>query len=130
MHCAHTGTHSLPALCRGKTDVSPTGSSRTGRLRSDGTSATCCPRGLSSSSQAGLWPASSTALVRTWEAQPGERQGLAARVPRATSLSTAGSPRYPAQVYGRDRRFWRKYLHLNFHALMHLATEEILLWGR
>ncbi|XP_013851845.2 ATP-dependent DNA helicase Q4 isoform X8 [Sus scrofa] len=41
-----------------------------------------------------------------------------------------GSPRYPAQVYGRDRRFWRKYLHLNFHALMHLATEEILLWGR
>ncbi|XP_054548763.1 ATP-dependent DNA helicase Q4 [Talpa occidentalis] len=37
-----------------------------------------------------------------------------------------GSPRYPAQVYGRDRRFWRKYLHLSFHALMHLATEEIL----
>ncbi|XP_054446576.1 ATP-dependent DNA helicase Q4 isoform X3 [Pteronotus mesoamericanus] len=41
-----------------------------------------------------------------------------------------GSPRFPAQVYGRDRRFWRKYLHLSFHALMHLATEEILLWGR
>ncbi|KAB1258182.1 ATP-dependent DNA helicase Q4 [Camelus dromedarius] len=40
-----------------------------------------------------------------------------------------GSPRYPAQVYGRDRRFWRKYLHLSFHALMHLATEEVLLWG-
>ncbi|KAF6100893.1 RecQ like helicase 4 [Phyllostomus discolor] len=41
-----------------------------------------------------------------------------------------GSPCFPAQVYGRDRRFWRKYLHLSFHALMHLATEEILLWGR
>ncbi|XP_039702067.1 ATP-dependent DNA helicase Q4 isoform X3 [Pteropus medius] len=41
-----------------------------------------------------------------------------------------GSPCYPAQVYGRDRRFWRKYLHLNFHALMQLATEEVLLWGR
>ncbi|XP_070078716.1 ATP-dependent DNA helicase Q4 isoform X2 [Equus przewalskii] len=41
-----------------------------------------------------------------------------------------GSPCYPAQVYGRDRRFWRKYLHLSFHALAHLATEEILLWGR
>ncbi|XP_059851424.1 LOW QUALITY PROTEIN: ATP-dependent DNA helicase Q4 [Delphinus delphis] len=40
-----------------------------------------------------------------------------------------GSPCYPAQVYGRDKRFWRKYLHLSFHALMHLATEEILLWG-
>lgn len=46
------------------------------------------------------------------------------------SCSTAGSPCYPAQVYGRDRRFWRKYLHLSFHALAHLATEEILLWGR
>ncbi|XP_028634658.1 ATP-dependent DNA helicase Q4 [Grammomys surdaster] len=40
------------------------------------------------------------------------------------------SPCYPAQVYGLDRRFWRKYLHLDFHALMHLATEELLLRGR
>uniref|UniRef100_A0A8C5KT30 DNA 3'-5' helicase n=1 Tax=Jaculus jaculus TaxID=51337 RepID=A0A8C5KT30_JACJA len=40
-----------------------------------------------------------------------------------------GSPCYPAQIYGQDRRFWRKYLHLNFHALMHLATEELLLKG-
>ncbi|XP_068789642.1 ATP-dependent DNA helicase Q4 isoform X2 [Struthio camelus] len=37
-----------------------------------------------------------------------------------------GSPCYPAQVYGRDRRFWRKYLHFDFHKLMRLATEEIL----
>lgn len=41
--------------------------------------------------------------------------------------STTGSPCFPAQVYGRDRRFWRKYLHLSFHALIKLATEEILL---
>ncbi|KAM8786487.1 ATP-dependent DNA helicase Q4 [Rhynchonycteris naso] len=41
-----------------------------------------------------------------------------------------GSPCFPAQVFGRDRRFWRKYLHLSFHPLMQLATEEILLWGR
>ncbi|XP_054564705.1 ATP-dependent DNA helicase Q4 [Eptesicus fuscus] len=41
-----------------------------------------------------------------------------------------GSPCFPAQVYGRDRRFWRKYLYLSFHALIKLATEEILLWGR
>ncbi|XP_064443705.1 ATP-dependent DNA helicase Q4 isoform X1 [Mirounga angustirostris] len=40
-----------------------------------------------------------------------------------------GSPCYPAQVYGRDRRFWRRYLHLSFPALMRLATEEILRWG-
>lgn len=40
------------------------------------------------------------------------------------------SPCYPAQVYGLDRRFWRKYLHLDFHALMHLATEELLLRGQ
>lgn len=41
-----------------------------------------------------------------------------------------GSPCYPAQVFGRDQRFWRKYLHLSFPALMHLATQELLLWGR
>ncbi|XP_006879470.1 PREDICTED: LOW QUALITY PROTEIN: ATP-dependent DNA helicase Q4 [Elephantulus edwardii] len=40
-----------------------------------------------------------------------------------------GSPCYPAQVYGQDRRFWRKYLHVNFHSLMRLAREELLLWG-
>ncbi|XP_059579651.1 ATP-dependent DNA helicase Q4 isoform X2 [Alligator mississippiensis] len=39
-----------------------------------------------------------------------------------------GSPCYPAQVYGRDRRFWRRYLHFDFHRLMRLATEEILGW--
>ncbi|XP_028918969.1 ATP-dependent DNA helicase Q4 [Ornithorhynchus anatinus] len=39
-----------------------------------------------------------------------------------------GSPCYPAQVYGRDRRFWRKYLHVDFHQLIRLATEEILRW--
>ncbi|XP_006830951.1 PREDICTED: ATP-dependent DNA helicase Q4 [Chrysochloris asiatica] len=41
-----------------------------------------------------------------------------------------GSPCYPAQVFGRDRRFWRKYLHVSFHALMRLAREELLLWAR
>nr|XP_013800584.1 PREDICTED: ATP-dependent DNA helicase Q4 [Apteryx mantelli mantelli] len=37
-----------------------------------------------------------------------------------------GSPCYPAQVYGRDRRFWRKYLHFDFNKIMRLAAEEIL----
>uniref|UniRef100_A0A8C0FIK1 DNA 3'-5' helicase n=1 Tax=Bubo bubo TaxID=30461 RepID=A0A8C0FIK1_BUBBB len=36
------------------------------------------------------------------------------------------SPCFPAQVYGRDRRFWRKYLPFDFHRLARLATEEIL----
>ncbi|XP_063155824.1 ATP-dependent DNA helicase Q4 isoform X2 [Candoia aspera] len=39
-----------------------------------------------------------------------------------------GSPCYPAQIYGRDRRFWRKYLHFDFHKMMRLATEEIIRW--
>ncbi|XP_064298015.1 ATP-dependent DNA helicase Q4 isoform X1 [Phalacrocorax carbo] len=37
-----------------------------------------------------------------------------------------GSPCFPAQIYGRDRRFWRKYLAFDFHRLARLATEEIL----
>ncbi|XP_058032506.1 ATP-dependent DNA helicase Q4 isoform X2 [Ahaetulla prasina] len=39
-----------------------------------------------------------------------------------------GSPCYPAQIYGRDCRFWRKYLHFDFHKIMRLATEEIIRW--
>uniref|UniRef100_A0A7N4PTN5 DNA 3'-5' helicase n=1 Tax=Sarcophilus harrisii TaxID=9305 RepID=A0A7N4PTN5_SARHA len=41
-----------------------------------------------------------------------------------------GSPRYPAEVYGQDRRFWRKYLHVSFPSLLCLATREILAWKR
>ncbi|KAM6102878.1 LOW QUALITY PROTEIN: ATP-dependent DNA helicase Q4 [Theristicus caerulescens] len=37
-----------------------------------------------------------------------------------------GSPCFPAQIYGRDRRFWRKHLRFDFHRLARLATEEIL----
>ncbi|NXF81551.1 RECQ4 helicase, partial [Sclerurus mexicanus] len=37
-----------------------------------------------------------------------------------------GSPRFPAEIYGRDRRFWRKHLQLDFHGLSRLATQEIL----
>ncbi|XP_015682350.1 ATP-dependent DNA helicase Q4 [Protobothrops mucrosquamatus] len=39
-----------------------------------------------------------------------------------------GSPCYPAQIYGRDRRFWRKHLRFDFHKIMRLATEEIIRW--
>ncbi|XP_040278638.1 ATP-dependent DNA helicase Q4 [Bufo bufo] len=37
-----------------------------------------------------------------------------------------GSPCYPAQIYGRDRRFWRKYLHLDFNKVMQLCKDEII----
>lgn len=50
--------------------VPPPRSSRTGKTRSAGTSASSCPRGQSSDSRAGLWPGSSMASVRTWEAWP------------------------------------------------------------
>ncbi|XP_077207416.1 ATP-dependent DNA helicase Q4 isoform X2 [Paroedura picta] len=46
----------------------------------------------------------------------------------ARVLHGIGSPRYPAQVYGRDRRFWRKYIHFDFNKIMRLATEEIIRW--
>ncbi|XP_067824745.1 ATP-dependent DNA helicase Q4 [Heptranchias perlo] len=36
------------------------------------------------------------------------------------------SPCYPAQVYGRDRRFWRKYLKFDFNEIIRIATEEII----
>ncbi|XP_075705494.1 ATP-dependent DNA helicase Q4-like, partial [Rhinoderma darwinii] len=37
-----------------------------------------------------------------------------------------GSPCYPAQIYGRDRRFWRKYLHLDFNKVLQISKEEII----
>ncbi|TRY87371.1 hypothetical protein DNTS_003944 [Danionella cerebrum] len=37
-----------------------------------------------------------------------------------------GSPCFPAQTYGRDRRFWRKYLQFDFNEIIRLATQEII----
>lgn len=89
------------------------------------------PCGQRKGFQDGLWPASSMALVRatglplgrSWALEPAESSVL-------HFCSVIASPCYPAQVYGQDRRFWRKYLHLDFHALMRLATEELLLSSR
>jgi len=36
-----------------------------------------------------------------------------------------GSPSYPAIVYGRDRRFWRAYLDVDFNELRCFATKSI-----
>lgn len=37
-----------------------------------------------------------------------------------------GSPCYPAQIYGRDRRFWRKYIQFDFNEIIRIATQEII----
>jgi len=37
-----------------------------------------------------------------------------------------GSPRYPAEVWGRVRQYWRSHLSFDFNALCKMATEEIL----
>ncbi|KAG7458240.1 hypothetical protein MATL_G00236080 [Megalops atlanticus] len=37
-----------------------------------------------------------------------------------------GSPCYPAQTFGRDRRYWRKYLQFDFNEIIRLATQEII----
>ncbi|KAM9386011.1 ATP-dependent DNA helicase Q4 [Pholidichthys leucotaenia] len=44
----------------------------------------------------------------------------------ARILHGIGSPCYPAQTYGRDRRFWRKYIRFDFNQLIRLATQEII----
>ncbi|XP_054910029.1 ATP-dependent DNA helicase Q4 isoform X2 [Poeciliopsis prolifica] len=44
----------------------------------------------------------------------------------ARILHGIGSPCYPAQIYGKDRRFWRKYIQFDFNQLIRLATQEIL----
>ncbi|XP_076157916.1 ATP-dependent DNA helicase Q4 [Alosa pseudoharengus] len=37
-----------------------------------------------------------------------------------------GSPCYPAQIYGRDRRYWRKYIQFDFNEIIRFATQEII----
>ncbi|XP_051926271.1 ATP-dependent DNA helicase Q4 isoform X1 [Hippocampus zosterae] len=44
----------------------------------------------------------------------------------ARILHGIGSPCYPAQIYGRDRRYWRKYIQFDFNQLIKLATQEII----
>ncbi|KAM9823551.1 ATP-dependent DNA helicase Q4 [Neosynchiropus ocellatus] len=44
----------------------------------------------------------------------------------ARILHGIGSPCYPAQVYGRDRRYWRKYIQFDFNQLIRVATQEII----
>uniref|UniRef100_A0A3Q3FNX2 DNA 3'-5' helicase n=1 Tax=Labrus bergylta TaxID=56723 RepID=A0A3Q3FNX2_9LABR len=44
----------------------------------------------------------------------------------ARILHGISSPCFPAQVYGRDRRYWRKYIQFDFNQIIRLATQEII----
>ncbi|XP_042362656.1 ATP-dependent DNA helicase Q4 [Plectropomus leopardus] len=44
----------------------------------------------------------------------------------ARILHGIGSPCYPAQTYGKDRRYWRKYIQFDFNQLIKVATQEII----
>lgn len=44
----------------------------------------------------------------------------------ARILHGISSPCYPAEVWGRDRRFWRKHLDVEFNSLRRYATRELL----
>uniref|UniRef100_A0A8D3DYQ4 DNA 3'-5' helicase n=1 Tax=Scophthalmus maximus TaxID=52904 RepID=A0A8D3DYQ4_SCOMX len=44
----------------------------------------------------------------------------------ARILHGIGSPCYPAVTYGKDRRYWRKYIQFDFNQLIRLATQEII----
>ncbi|KAK7898938.1 hypothetical protein WMY93_019791 [Mugilogobius chulae] len=44
----------------------------------------------------------------------------------ARILHGIGSPCFPAITYGKDRRYWRKYIQFDFNHLIRLATQEII----
>ncbi|XP_072169107.1 ATP-dependent DNA helicase Q4-like [Diadema setosum] len=44
----------------------------------------------------------------------------------ARILQGIPSPCYPAQVWGRDRRFWRSHVEVDFRTLVKIANEEVL----
>ncbi|XP_072304035.1 ATP-dependent DNA helicase Q4 [Eucyclogobius newberryi] len=44
----------------------------------------------------------------------------------ARILHGIGSPCFPAIIYGRDSRYWRKYIQFDFNQLIRIATQEII----
>nr|XP_054748421.1 ATP-dependent DNA helicase Q4-like [Lytechinus pictus] len=44
----------------------------------------------------------------------------------ARILQGIASPCYPAQVWGRDRRFWRNHVEADFRAVIRIANEEVM----
>lgn len=37
-----------------------------------------------------------------------------------------GTPRFPNEVWGRNRQFWRSHLDFDFEKLVKIATEQLL----
>ena len=44
----------------------------------------------------------------------------------ARMLHGIASPCFPAEVWGRQRRFWRRYLNVDFNLLCQIATKKLL----
>ncbi|RWS28247.1 ATP-dependent DNA helicase Q4-like protein [Leptotrombidium deliense] len=44
----------------------------------------------------------------------------------ARILQGIGSPKYPIEVWGKVRRFWRVYIHMDFNSLLKIANEELV----
>jgi len=71
--------------------------------------------------------------ARRWNNIAGDVRGLVLSYPdsdftgRAIARIFQGieSPRFPAIVYGRDRRFWRQYIDVDFNELKRFAVREL-----
>ena len=37
-----------------------------------------------------------------------------------------GTPKYPAEIWGRNRLFWRSHLDFDFEKIIKVATEQIV----
>ncbi|XP_044028662.1 ATP-dependent DNA helicase Q4 isoform X2 [Siniperca chuatsi] len=70
------------------------------------------------------WENQITADIRSFLANRSDEKFSGRAVARI--LHGIGSPCYPAQIYGRDRRYWRKYIQFDFNQLIRLATQEII----
>ncbi|XP_045915441.1 ATP-dependent DNA helicase Q4 isoform X2 [Micropterus dolomieu] len=70
------------------------------------------------------WESQITADIRSFLANRSDEKFSGRAIARI--LHGIGSPCYPAQIYGRDRRYWRKYIQFDFNQLIRLATQEII----
>ncbi|XP_071356791.1 ATP-dependent DNA helicase Q4 isoform X3 [Trachinotus anak] len=70
------------------------------------------------------WESQIRADIRSFLANRSDEKFSGRAVARI--LHGIGSPCYPAQTYGKDRRYWRKYIQFDFNQLIRLATQEII----
>ncbi|XP_069550310.1 ATP-dependent DNA helicase Q4 [Brachyistius frenatus] len=70
------------------------------------------------------WESQIRADIRSFLANRSDEKFSGRAVARI--LHGIGSPCYPAQIYGKDRRYWRKYIQFDFNHLIRMATQEII----